>query len=470
MDSRFKVIFRGELISTYKVEQVKKNIASLYKVPIAKIETWFSGQPVTVKEGIDYPTANRYKKALERAGIVCYIEEIPSNDKLHGVSQSRSDASEGQPKMFCPKCWLTQPQAQKCIRCGTIVSEYVENQKPEKIELPQKPEKRKRQETSIDITGLLGKTNRQEEFRKQEALSFQEGKDTSNETSVNKNQQMICPQCGFEQPYTEECAYCGIIIKKYLQEKKQEFLQKRQQQTGNKLGQNPVMIVEQPSSEKGTVQRIEHPSQYSQQQVNDVRRKKGIQLVYILMTMIALITLISGVVGYIQYTEYKRNKQVESEKQRQQEEEASRLEKLEQAKATYLVTGKVVIGIMATGAISAVEMCGEISTAWSNSIKRGGDFDYAIRKRIEELDSSNGKTIREAKKVVDVLMGKIDIAPDGMERHREKIFELYGEFNKLCNQALYPSGSLTTFNQSINNSQEKFLQLGNEVKILYKIN
>ena len=28
---------------------------------------------------------------------------------------------------------------------------------------------------------------------------------------------MTCPQCGFEQPETDECIKCGIIISKYAQ-------------------------------------------------------------------------------------------------------------------------------------------------------------------------------------------------------------------------------------------------------------
>ncbi len=289
-------------------------------------------------------------------------------------------------------------------------------------------------------------------------------------------QQMICPNCGFEQPRSDECTHCGVIIEKYLKQKKQDFIKKRQrQQQGQKLTEPTSISVEEAHSQEEVVQLIESPKEYvppmkeAAADILNARRKKGVRLVYIVVAMITIITLVSGVIGFIQYTEYRRNKRLEAEKQQQIEEEARRLEKLEEAKAAYLSTGKEVVKSMFLGVVSAVDMCGEISEAWSNSIKWGTDFNDAIRRRVKELDSSYGKIIRESRENVDELMQELDVVPEGMERHQHKMFELYGEFNKLCNQAVSPSGSLMTYNRSINNSQENFLQLLNEVKVLYKI-
>lgn len=56
--------------------------------------------------------------------------------------------------------------------------------------------------------------------------SVSPSKPASAKESTHKT--MICPQCGGEQPHTDTCIYCGIIIAKYLEKKKQEFLERKQ--------------------------------------------------------------------------------------------------------------------------------------------------------------------------------------------------------------------------------------------------
>jgi len=40
---------------------------------------------------------------------------------------------------------------------------------------------------------------------------------TESEKKPNAGGMVTCPQCGFEQPETDECIKCGIIISKYVQ-------------------------------------------------------------------------------------------------------------------------------------------------------------------------------------------------------------------------------------------------------------
>ncbi len=72
---QYKVVFSGEIAAGQNIETVKTQVAALYKVPVERCESMFSGRPVTIKDTLDYQTAQKYKKAFERAGAICHIEE-----------------------------------------------------------------------------------------------------------------------------------------------------------------------------------------------------------------------------------------------------------------------------------------------------------------------------------------------------------------------------------------------------------
>jgi len=93
MESRFKVVFCGELISEYEINQVKQNLAALYKVPLTKIDPWFSGKPVTIRKGLAEATARKYKKAFEKAGAICTFEP---EEQTEAVSQPNQSSPESQ--------------------------------------------------------------------------------------------------------------------------------------------------------------------------------------------------------------------------------------------------------------------------------------------------------------------------------------------------------------------------------------
>ena len=73
---RYRVVFSGEIVPGQDIEQVKLKVAALYKVPIEKCASMFTGRLVTVKDNVDYQTAQKYKKAFENTGAICRIETI----------------------------------------------------------------------------------------------------------------------------------------------------------------------------------------------------------------------------------------------------------------------------------------------------------------------------------------------------------------------------------------------------------
>lgn len=140
MDTVFKVVFRGEVVPGQDVNRVKRNIAALYKVQVAQCEKMFTGKEFVVKDNADAQTAEKYKKAFERAGAICAIEpHLPANISAVAPPQPKAPPSpklspQPQPvptRMTCPKCQYEQPEAETCTRCGIVIARYLAAQRQE---------------------------------------------------------------------------------------------------------------------------------------------------------------------------------------------------------------------------------------------------------------------------------------------------------------------------------------------------
>ena len=69
----YNIIFRGEIAEGRDIEEVKKNLASLFKVSDEKIEQLFSKRAVNIKKNVEHATAIKYKEAIEKAGALCSV-------------------------------------------------------------------------------------------------------------------------------------------------------------------------------------------------------------------------------------------------------------------------------------------------------------------------------------------------------------------------------------------------------------
>jgi len=71
--SLYKIVFEGKVAEGYSIEDVKKNLASLYKVDVGKIDRLFTGSPIEIKTDLDYQTAVKDRDAFEKTGAVCSV-------------------------------------------------------------------------------------------------------------------------------------------------------------------------------------------------------------------------------------------------------------------------------------------------------------------------------------------------------------------------------------------------------------
>ena len=72
--SQYNLIFQGTIADGYRVEQVKKNLADIFKVDEKKVESLFTNDSVVLKKGLNHESAVKYRKALLKAGAVCNIK------------------------------------------------------------------------------------------------------------------------------------------------------------------------------------------------------------------------------------------------------------------------------------------------------------------------------------------------------------------------------------------------------------
>ena len=75
---QYNVIFSGEIIEGYNIDDVKSHIANLFKVDVTKIENYFHGKELIVKAGVDLQTAQKIQASFKKGGALCRIEPIKS--------------------------------------------------------------------------------------------------------------------------------------------------------------------------------------------------------------------------------------------------------------------------------------------------------------------------------------------------------------------------------------------------------
>lgn len=93
----FKIVFSGEILPHYNANQVAKRFAAAFNLRDAKaIQHLFSGKVITLKKGLNYKNAQRYRDILIGMGADCCIEReqnIPFQVPYDPLTERRKNAS-----------------------------------------------------------------------------------------------------------------------------------------------------------------------------------------------------------------------------------------------------------------------------------------------------------------------------------------------------------------------------------------
>jgi hypothetical protein len=84
----YQLIFDGTITDGHQVEDVKKKLAGLLKANATQIEQLFAKQEVVLKKGMDYDSAVRYQKALQKAGTVCKVIDTSQDQGMLPVEEA----------------------------------------------------------------------------------------------------------------------------------------------------------------------------------------------------------------------------------------------------------------------------------------------------------------------------------------------------------------------------------------------
>ncbi|MBC2737757.1 MAG: hypothetical protein HF981_25590 [Desulfobacteraceae bacterium] len=95
---RYQVIFRGKTVPDMPIEDVKANLANLFKTNDVRINRLFSGQAVVLKKGLQQEEGERYRVLLERAGALCEVVPLAAAQSSPLAEAAATVAADASPK------------------------------------------------------------------------------------------------------------------------------------------------------------------------------------------------------------------------------------------------------------------------------------------------------------------------------------------------------------------------------------
>lgn len=97
-DELYNIVFKGELVRSFDLPAVKKNIGRLFKMAGPKLEALFSGKTIILKRNLNFETATKYRVAIKKAGARVDLVEVESEPQASSSgAESRTLAGMSKP-------------------------------------------------------------------------------------------------------------------------------------------------------------------------------------------------------------------------------------------------------------------------------------------------------------------------------------------------------------------------------------
>ena len=148
----YKVVFLGlAVIGPEEETRLLRGLQKKFNLTPGKAESLLQRVPVVVKKGISKEEAEKYVKAFEEIGGRIKMEEEislleitqeyepkstpepqpgPRKEPAHSFTYGPEPEGKPYPKemVTCPQCGFEQPETDECVKCGIIISKYVQYQ------------------------------------------------------------------------------------------------------------------------------------------------------------------------------------------------------------------------------------------------------------------------------------------------------------------------------------------------------
>ena len=77
--TRYNLVFQGQILEEASLDEVKANLARIFKADANKIDRLFSGKSIIIKRDLDSAAAQKYLSVFKQAGAEARAEEIVSD-------------------------------------------------------------------------------------------------------------------------------------------------------------------------------------------------------------------------------------------------------------------------------------------------------------------------------------------------------------------------------------------------------
>ncbi len=96
MTTNYQIIFRGQALSGFAIEQLKINVAKLYNTEVTNIESLFSGSVVVIKDNLDEATALKYAQVFRKQGALCEVrnKSLVDNSPVASLEAENKETQE----------------------------------------------------------------------------------------------------------------------------------------------------------------------------------------------------------------------------------------------------------------------------------------------------------------------------------------------------------------------------------------
>ncbi|WP_237055166.1 hypothetical protein [Microbulbifer sediminum] len=104
-ESRYSLIFRGDLVPGFTAADVRANLARLFKAGPETVEKLFSGRPLAIKKNLSETQARQMLAALEKAGAQASLKAEGQPEAASATSRvapGAGAAQEPQPRSAAP--------------------------------------------------------------------------------------------------------------------------------------------------------------------------------------------------------------------------------------------------------------------------------------------------------------------------------------------------------------------------------